>query len=86
VTSQVVEARTGKMVTANKLAALHKTKWEKRVFLVHFRMISQNKRNVRTGGDEACHVTRMSCDSIITTLPGQIVEREHWRVKNVVYG
>ena len=86
VTSQVVEARTGKMVTANKLAALQKIKWEKRVFLVHFRMISQNKRNVRIGSDQACHVTRMGCDSIIKTFPGQNGETEHWRVRNVVYG
>jgi hypothetical protein len=86
VTSQVVEARTGKMVTANKLAALQKIKWEKRVFFVHFLIISQNKRNVRIGSDQACHVKRMGCDSIITTLPGQNGETEHWRVRNVVYG
>jgi len=86
VTSQVVEARTGKVVTANKLAALQKIKRKKCVSLVHFWMISQNKRNVRIGSDQACHVTRTGCDSIIMTLPGQNGETEHWRVRNVVYG
>lgn len=85
-TSQVVEATTGKMVTANKLAALQKIKWEKRVFFVHFQMISQNKRNVRIGINQAYHITRMGCDNIITTLPGQNGETKHWRVSNVVYG
>jgi hypothetical protein len=36
VTSQVVEARTGKMVNANKLAALQKKKWEKHVLIGPF--------------------------------------------------
>ena len=45
-----------------------------------------NKRNARIGSDQACHATRMGCDSIIMTLPGQVGEREHWRVRNVVYG
>jgi len=86
VTSPVVEARTGKMVTANKRAALQKIKWEKLFFLASFSNDLTNKRNVRIGSDQACHVTRMGCDSTIMTLPGQVGEREHWRVRNVVYG
>lgn len=45
VTSQVAEARTGKMVNANKLAALQKKKWDKCVLTASFAndLIKQKK-------------------------------------------
>jgi nucleoid DNA-binding protein len=44
-----MEARTGKMATANKIAVVQNIKQEKRVLVRSFANISQNKRNVRIG-------------------------------------
>jgi len=44
-----MEARTGKMETANKLAVLQNIKQEKCVLFKSLSNISQNKRKVRIG-------------------------------------
>ena len=49
VTNRVMEARTGKMATANKFAVVQNIKQEKCVLFRSFTNISQNKRNVRMG-------------------------------------
>jgi hypothetical protein len=39
------------MVNVNKLAALQKKKWKKRVLIGYFQMIPKNKRDVRIKSD-----------------------------------
>jgi len=54
-TSQVVEARSGRMGTANKLAVLQKIKLRMLLLLGHFWMMSQNKTKWEVEGNgQAC--------------------------------
>ena len=72
VASQVVEERTGKMATANKLALLQRIKQEKDVLFGSYfnNLVTQEKWKVE-GSDQACRATKTGCDSNLATCRGR---------------